>query len=109
MLAHYQLPMPLLLSNFSKRFPSLFNREIQLVKNMSRQEKYLAILQEKKFTFPGLDLLKIKYIDGIKFIFKDSWLLLRESGTNNVIRIYAESPALRQTQRLLQIGRKLLE
>jgi phosphomannomutase len=35
--------------------------------------------------------------------------LLRESGTNSVIRIYAESPTLKQTQRLLQIGRKLLE
>ena len=34
MLAHYQLPMPLLLSNFSKRFPPLFNREIQVVKNI---------------------------------------------------------------------------
>jgi phosphomannomutase len=109
MIAHYQLPMPLLLNNFFKRFPPLFNREIQIIKDISHQEKYLAILQEKKFTFPNLDLLKIKYIDGIKFIFKDSWLLLRESGTKSVIRIYAESPSLKQTQRLLQIGRKLLE
>jgi phosphoglucomutase len=109
MMAHYQLPMPLLLSSFSKRFPPLFNREIQIVKDISRQEKYLSILQKKNFTFPSLDLLKIKYIDGIKFIFKDSWLLLRESGTNNVIRIYAESSSLKQTQQLLQIGRKLLE
>jgi phosphomannomutase len=87
----------------------LFNREIQIVKSISRQEKYLSILQEKYFTFPNLDLLKIKYIDGIKFIFKDSWLLLRESGTNSIIRISAESPTLKQTQQLLQTGRKLLE
>jgi phosphoglucomutase len=109
MMAYFQLPLPLLLSNFSKRFPPLYNREIQMVKNISRQEKYLSLLQEKNFTFPSLDLLKIKYIDGIKFIFKNSWLLLRESGTNSVIRIYAESPSLTQTQQLLQIGRKLLE
>jgi phosphomannomutase len=80
-----------------------------MARDISRQEKYLSILQEKNFTFPSLDLLKIKYIDGIKFIFKDSWLLLRESGTNSVFRIYAESPTLKETQRLLQIGRKLLE
>jgi phosphoglucomutase len=109
MLAYYQLPMPLLLNKFAKRFPPLFNREIQIPKGVPLQEKYLAILQEKKFAFPNLDLLKIKYIDGIKFIFKDSWLLLRESGTSNVIRIYAESPSHKQTQQLLQIGRKLLE
>jgi phosphoglucomutase len=109
MVAHYQLPLPMLLNKFAKRFPPVFNREIQIAKNVSLQEKYLSVLQEKKFSFPGMDLLKIKYIDGIKFIFKDSWLLLRESGTSNVIRIYAESPTLKQTQQLLQIGRKLLE
>ena len=109
MLAHSQLSLPLFLNKFAKRFPLLFNREIQIVKNIVRHEKYMSILQEKNFPFPGLDLLKIKYIDGIKFIFKDSWLLLRESGTDSVIRICAESPSLKQTQRLLQIGRKLLE
>jgi len=109
MLAHSQQSLPLLLSKFAKRFPPLFNREIKIDKNISRQEKFLSILQEKNFTFPSLDLLKIKYIDGIKFIFKDSWLLLRESGTNSVIRISAESPSLKQTQQLLQTGRELLE
>jgi phosphoglucomutase len=109
MLAHSQLSLPLLLNNFAKRFPPLFNREIGMIKNTARHEKYLALLQEKKFHFPGLDLLKIKYIDGIKFVFKDSWLLLRESGTNNVIRICAESSTPKQAQQLVHSGRKLLE
>jgi len=109
MLAHSQLPLPLLLANFAKRFPPLFSREIRMVKNISRHEKYLSLLQEKKFHFPGMDLLRIKYIDGIKFVFKDSWLLLRESGTSNVIRISAESATLRQSQMLVHSGRKLLE
>jgi phosphoglucomutase len=109
MLAHSRLSLPLLLNKFAKRFPPLFTREIQVAKNTSRYEKYLLLLQEKKFHFPGLDLLKIKYIDGIKFIFRDSWLMLRESGTNNVIRICAESPTRKLAQQLLQVGRKLLE
>lgn len=109
MMAYYQQSLPLLLSGFAKRFSPLFKREIQAVKTAARHEKYLEILQKKVFAFPDLDLLKIKYIDGIKFIFKNSWLLLRESGTISVIRISAESPSLEQTQRLLRIGRKLLE
>jgi phosphoglucomutase len=109
MLAHSQLSLPLLLNNFAKRFPPLFNREIGMVKNTARHEKYLSLLQEKKFHFPGLDLLKIKYIDGIKFVFKDSWLLLRESGTSNIIRICAESSTFKQAQQLVHSGRKLLE
>ncbi len=109
MMAHYRQSLPLLLSKFANRFPPLCNRETLVVKNEARQEKYMRILQEKNFIFPGRELLKIKYIDGIKFIFKNSWLLLRESGTENVIRICAESPTLGQTQQILQTGRKLLE
>lgn len=109
MLAHAQLSLPQLLGQFARRFPPLFNRETQVAKSVRRHEKFLSLLQEKNFAFPGLELLKIKYIDGIKFIFADSRLLLRESGTSNVIRIGAEAPSLRQVQRLLQTGRKLLE
>jgi phosphoglucomutase len=109
MMAHYQAEIPDILRKFSKRFPPLVNREIQIAKNMSRQEKFLAMLQQKEFSFPGHELVKIKYIDGCKFIFKDSWLLLRESGTKGFFRIYAESPRLKQTLHLLQIGKNLLE
>jgi phosphomannomutase/phosphoglucomutase len=109
MLAHAQSSLPLLLHNFAKRFPPLFNQETHVARSIPRHEKYLSLLQEKNFAFPGLDLLKIKYIDGIKFIFKDSWLLLRESGTKDVIRICAESATIKQAQGLLQTGKKLLE
>jgi len=109
MLAHAQMSLPLLLSQFAKRFPPLFSREIRVARNSARHEKFLLLLQEKKFHFPGLELLKVKYIDGIKFIFRDSWLLLRESGTTDMISICAESPSLKQAQQLLLTGRKLLE
>lgn len=109
MLAQSQLSLPQLLGQFARRFPPLFNRETQVVKSVRRRERFLSLLQEKNFTFPGLELQKIKYIDGIKFIFADSWLLLRESGTSDVIRICAEASGLRQARQLLHTGRKLLE
>ncbi|HSQ34846.1 MAG TPA: hypothetical protein VLQ89_02535, partial [Candidatus Binatia bacterium] len=108
MLAHHQQSLPLLLNKFADRFPPLYNYESQLAKNDVRQERYLRLLQEKDFSFPGQELLKIKYIDGIKFIFRNSWLLLRESGSGSIIRICAESPSPRQTRQLLLTGRKLL-
>jgi len=109
MMAYYRQSLPQLLSNFSKRFPPLLLREIQVVKTPCRQEKFQAVLQKKNFVFPGLDLLKVKYIDGIKFVFRDSWLLIRESGTVNAIRISAESPTPRQTQQLLRTGMNFIE
>jgi phosphomannomutase len=106
MLAHSQLSLPQLLSQFARRFPPLFNRETQVAKSSPRREKFHSLLQEKNFSFPGLELLKIKYIDGIKFIFTNSWLLLRESGTSHVIRICAEAPSLLEimkTQKQIKI------
>jgi len=55
---------------------------------------------------------KIKHInriDGLKFIFQDdSWLLVRPSGTEPLVRIYAESESAQDMEVLLEQGRKYL-
>ena len=48
--------------------------------------------------------------DGVKFVLADnSWLLIRPSGTEPVLRIYAESHSDAQVQRLLSDGAVLAE
>jgi phosphoglucomutase len=48
-------------------------------------------------------------IDGVKFIFADgSWLLMRPSGTEPVVRIYAESESATDLEVLLEQGHKFL-
>jgi phosphoglucomutase len=47
--------------------------------------------------------------DGVKFIFADgSWLLMRPSGTEPLVRIYAESESKKDLEVLLEQGRKYL-
>jgi phosphomannomutase len=47
--------------------------------------------------------------DGVKFILDDgSWLLLRPSGTEPLVRIYAESESAQDLEVLLEQGRKYL-
>jgi phosphoglucomutase len=47
--------------------------------------------------------------DGVKFIFADgSWLLMRPSGTEPLVRIYAESESAKDLEVLLEQGRKYL-
>ena len=54
-------------------------------------------------------LAKVDARDGVKFVAKDStWLMLRGSGTEPVLRIYAEGKSDADVQRLLQAGRALL-
>jgi len=48
---------------------------------------------------------EVKTFDGVKFIARDgSWLMLRGSGTEPILRIYAEAPSDEAAQKLLRLG-----
>jgi phosphomannomutase len=56
----------------------------------------------------GSPLAEIKSFDGVKFIARDgSWLMLRGSGTEPVLRIYAEAKTEAGAQKLLRDGVRL--
>jgi phosphomannomutase len=47
--------------------------------------------------------------DGVKFVAEDTtWLMLRGSGTEPVLRIYAEAQTEAAVEKLLKLGRSLL-
>ena len=51
---------------------------------------------------------EIKAYDGVKFVAQDSsWLMLRGSGTEPILRIYAEAPTNARVKKLLQLGVRL--
>ena len=55
----------------------------------------------------GKEVSEILDIDGIKLIFPDdSWLLARPSGTEPIIRLYAEAAEKKQTDALLDLAVK---
>lgn len=110
MLAYYKVKMERVLNNFYTRFPKMYNVEIAVPKNQHTESRYNKLLVRKQqFDFKGLQLRKRVYIDGIKFIFDDAWLLIRCSGTNDLIRVYAESISLKQTRNLIKMGRSFIE
>lgn len=57
----------------------------------------------------GQTVVAVNKLDGLKFVLEDGgWLLLRLSGTEPLIRIYAEAPQAEETKNLIQEGRKLM-
>lgn len=57
----------------------------------------------------GRRVASVNRMDGVKFLFEDgSWLLLRPSGTEPMVRIYAESESASDLEVLLEQGRKFL-
>ncbi len=53
----------------------------------------------------GIPVAQVNSLDGVKLIGRDqSWLLFRRSGTEPIVRIYAETPERRHLPRLLALG-----
>lgn len=58
----------------------------------------------------GKRVAKFKGIDGYKFIFRDeSWLMLRASGTEPVVRCYCEASSKTKLKNLQNLGRRVIE
>lgn len=75
-------------------------------------EKRQALMQYCKLNPPtklGRSLVEqVKSADGVKFIAADgSWLMLRGSGTEPILRIYAEAPVADEAEALLRLGVKM--
>jgi phosphoglucomutase len=72
-----------------------------------------AKLKEKLAQEPseiaGRKIEKINRLDGVKFLFAGgSWMLMRPSGTEPMVRIYAESEIKQDMEELLEQGRNYL-
>ncbi len=66
-------------------------------------------LQQDPAEIGGRRIARTNRLDGVKFIFDDgSWLLLRPSGTEPLVRIYAETESAQDLEVLLEQGRKYL-
>jgi phosphomannomutase len=74
-----------------------------------------AQLMEHLKAHPPARLLRspvaeVKTFDGVKYVAQDtSWLMLRGSGTEPVLRIYAEAKSDADAQRLLRLGTRLVK
>ena len=76
-------------------------------------DEVAASLKEKLAREPneiaGRKVETINRMDGVKFIFADgTWMLMRPSGTEPLVRIYAESEDKADLEVLLEQGRKYL-
>jgi len=70
-------------------------------------------VEPKKENLPGELLgkrvIQVKDYDGLKLICEDgSWLMFRASGTEPIMRIYAEAKTLIRAKRLLEYGKDLI-
>ena len=79
-------------------------RDLQMPINRG-QELVRLLSEQPPDSFNGDAVIKVQTMDGAKLLFGDeSWLLFRQSGTEPMLRIYAEATSVAKMNGLLEAG-----
>ena len=60
------------------------------------------MITERKLPDFGKTVEKVSYLDGCKVYFRDGWVILRFSGTEPRIRVFAEAPSAEEAEALVR-------
>lgn len=93
----------------SKYGPAFYKRkDMRLNSPISKAQMTQRLTQEAPSSIGGEDICEIQTKDGVKYILADdSWLLVRPSGTEPVLRVYAEGRSQGIVQALLEYGEQV--
>lgn len=79
--------------------------EIKLGESKFNDERFRSLKE-----LEGKRVVQVKDFDGVKLICEDeSWLMLRLSGTEPIVRAYSEAKSLKRAKELVKYGEKLLK
>ncbi|MCM8787327.1 MAG: phosphoglucomutase/phosphomannomutase family protein [Candidatus Omnitrophica bacterium] len=95
----------LIYNNLYKKYGRYFySRTAIPIKNLKKSLDNLKLPK----TLLGKKIKRINKLDGIKLITEDSWLMLRQSGTEPIVRVYAEARNKKEADRLLNLGKNMI-
>ena len=107
MMVDRKKPMLKIMQEMEKKYGRFYylREDTKLSEGFKLDENKLRAIKE----LDGKKVVEIKDYDGIKLVCEDgSWLMFRASGTEPLMRVYAESKSLAKTKRLLSQGKGLL-
>ena len=89
--------------------PAAYQRTDMRLKRPVEKKAMVALLQSRApDAIAGVEIESIQTTDGVKYYLSDgSWLLIRPSGTEPVLRVYAEAPAPERVAALLAFGEEM--
>jgi alpha-D-glucose phosphate-specific phosphoglucomutase len=101
-------PSQLLSYLFSKVGPHYYNRRDFHFPEADRQKIVSRVQQAKVDAIGGVKVAKIDSADGFRYTLSDgSWLLVRFSGTEPLLRIYSETDSPPRVEKMLDFGQEL--
>jgi phosphomannomutase len=100
-----------IIKGIDREFGTYEYRRLDMRVPDEKKNKLMAYLKDKPLKkVLGKDVVEVKDYDGYKFICLDSsWLMLRLSGTEPIVRVYAEAADEKKALAILEFGKKLVE
>jgi phosphomannomutase len=99
-----------LLKDLYGRVGEYHTRRINLTITRELEEAFPEKIEHPPKAFAGIPIAERITIDGNKFVLDDgSWILMRKSGTEPVVRIYAEAPDESKLEKLVDAAREFVE
>jgi phosphomannomutase len=91
--------------------PVFYDRiDLRLKYPVAKEKMVSMLVNEPPAEIGGQHLAEVSTMDGVKYIFDDdSWLLIRPSGTEPVLRVYAEGRSDEMVKALLSYGRTIAD
>jgi phosphoglucomutase len=97
------------LNELYRRVGKLESAKIGLKLTPEVADKLKEKLAQEPTDIGGRKIESINRMDGVKFLFENNaWMLMRPSGTEPMVRIYAESESKQELEEILEQGRKYL-
>jgi alpha-D-glucose phosphate-specific phosphoglucomutase len=91
--------------------PAFYERtDLRLGRPVSKQQMTDRLVNDYPAEIGGEAITNVTTMDGVKYILADdSWLLIRPSGTEPVLRVYAEGRSQKMVKALLGYGGQIAE
>ncbi len=98
-----------IVNELQETYGKSFYRRIDLPADLRIKDKLKRIIQDPPESLAERSVEKVSTMDGLKLTFDDeSWVLFRPSGTEPLIRVYAEAPSKEELVKLLESATALL-
>lgn len=111
-MADAHLPLHVLVDDLLEKYgPAQYARtDLKLMRPVAKAELARKLVDTAPDAVSGVGIEEIRTSDGIKYYLVDgSWLLIRPSGTEPVLRVYAEAPNDERVKALLNFGEAIAE
>ena len=93
--AHAGVPLKELIADLQQKYgPHHYARkDLPLARPVAKKDMVKRLTEGVPGSIGGVNVREVRSNDGVKYLLDDdSWLLIRPSGTEPVLRVYAESP-----------------